>query len=495
MKEQLEFPTLMPAPTFDPGKTDEAAATKQRKQSRAQQAKRSAPGSIAMPTGPAEPMDPPFEVYFEPGKRAGFYYYQDQTGKWNPHTLEDFRRQLRMYHIDGRSQPGVVASDHDRMITKVQKCHAIDYAGPVPGRRAGLKFDHGQRILVTSSPDLPFPKYGDFSTLNNFLSELFGVGQDEYGETQRLVFDLWLERAWIAMQTGDLALGHALILAGPAKCGKNLLQEVIITKCLGNRPVKAGDYLLGRSEFSGYIFSGDHLILSDEQAARDLRSRRDFGQRIKSVVANSVHSMHPKGRDPISMEARWSLTISVNDEPEHLQTLPPVADEDIRDKVHLLRCWPASIPADEAAKRDWVETLKSQIPQYLNHALQLKPTAKLAEQGGIRFGHTAFHHPELLQRLNSFSPEMHLLQLIDQWLQLSTPWTGSASDLRAALLSAVSSNPVFQREVGDLLKTEEMTGRYLQRLANHHPERVSALPRTTSKRGWQILPARSESTV
>lgn len=487
-----------PAPTFDPTATKQAAAVKAKKKTSGKMKPKAEPENPPAVAGMAEMMDPPFPVFFEAGKRSGAFYYLDGNGRWNPHGVEDFRRKLRFFGIGGRTEEGSLVSLHDRIIMKVQTDCVVDYAGPLAGHYAGAKSLNGTRLLVTCSPSLPQPVAGDFPTLNKFLSELLGVGQDAYGERQVLVFALWLARAWRAIATERSLLGQALILAGPSRCGKNLLQEVIITTCLGSRAVKAGDYLLGRTEFSGYLFAGEHLMLSDEQADRDIRSRRAFGQRIKDTVANTLHSMHPKGKDPISMEARWRVSISVNDEAEHLQTLPPVADRDIRDKVHLLRCWPASIPVDEEEKHEWLARIRAEVPAFLAHALALQVPPELMEASAARFGHREFHHPELLQRLNSFSPELHLLQLVDQllfepWTE-PEPWTGNATDLRSKLIDAAADMPVVQREVSDLLRSAEQTGQYLARLLDHHPERVKELPRTGNKRRWQIVPPVEEVT-
>ena len=224
------------------------------------------------------------------------------------------------------------------------------------------------------------------------------------------------------------------------------------------------------------------------------------------MVANDVQEMHAKGKDSMSVCPRWRLSISVNDETEHLQTLPPVADADIRDKVHLLLCHRAEIPTSDDAFESWLAAIVGEIPCWLHHCLSLEVPAELREERP-RFGTRAFQHPELLERLNSFAPELHLLGLIDQFAdELFVPcpfeaangdtsdelkgWKGSASELRAKLLQSADGKPAVEREVSELIRSDERCGQYLKRLSQHEATkaRVQELPRTGNKRGWRILP-------
>ena len=499
--------TKKKAPTFNPLSTKEAAQMRQ-KRAGGRSAAKSAAKSSGRATGkdgdkapPPEPMadlslqEPPFLCYFD--DRKGRYYYADNSERWIGVGIDDLRRELRASGIDGKNEYPKLISPQDRVLRTIQRTKGIDFAGPLAGHFAGFVEMNGARLLVTTSPKLPEPREGDFTTLDKFLREEFGVESDPFGALQNAAFCLWAARGWRAIKEGKPLKGHALILAGPAGCGKNILQEKFITPLLGGRAVKAGDYLLGRTEFSGSMFAGESVILTDENGARDIRSRRDFGQRIKNMVANDVQEMHHKGRDSMSVCPRWRLSISVNDESEHLQTLPPVADADIKDKVHLLQCYRAEIPAGDDEFESWLADIISEIPAWLHHCLSLSVPDELREERP-RFGTKAFQHPELLERLNSFAPEMHLLVLIDRLLTFgdafdsdvpSNEWKGSAGELRTALLDAAKDNKLLEREISETIRTDEFCGQYLKRLSSHAAtkERVQALPRTGNKRGWRIL--------
>ena len=494
--------TRKKAPTFDPLATTEGREVKAKRNAKTMTKKAKAKRRSPSGEGAAKSeVLPPFDCFFD--DRKDRYYFTDAGGIWRGYSVENFKRRLRANGIDGRAAPGALLSPQDEVILRVQDHHGIDFAGALAGYSAGFLEMNGSRVLVTCGPRLPVPAVGEWATLKRFLSELFGVGLDAHGQTQFTVFSLWAARAWRSIGEGLSLRGQALLIAGPASCGKNLLQEVVVTEILGGRLVKAGDFLTGETAFNGFLFAGEHLVISDETVSRDIRARRELGQRIKGIVANESHSMHHKGRDPLTVNPRWRLTLSVNDETEHLQTLPPVGDRDIRDKVHLLRVWPASFPVDEAERVEWLAALRREIPAFLAAALALEVPRHLLEVRP-RFGHREFHHPELLERLNSFSPELHLLGLIDRLLfeevkgtpfEDGEPWEGSASELRSKLLDAGADRSVVQKEIGDLLRSAEQCGQYLSRLKDHHPERVEELPRTGNKRGWRILPPAREGEV
>lgn len=485
----MSAPTKKKVPTFDPTKTPEAAGVKKRA------VKRTASKPAAIPkAGPAVATEValPFEVHYERGK--GKYWYQEQSGRWEGYNVEDFRRRLRMHGIGGRCEEGALVSPQDRVITLIQETLAVDYCGPIAGHLSGLYEFNGQSVIVSVSPRLPLAVAGEWQTLRAFLEQLCGVGADSHGDMQLQVLLLWVARAYRSIAEQKMMKGQALIIAGEPGSGKTLLQEEIITSMIGGRAVKARDYLLGKTDFNGNLFAGEHLMLSDEQGSRDFRSRRDFGQKLKDLVANGIHSAHYKGRDPMTLPARWRVTISVNDEAEHLQTLPPVSDKDVADKVHLLRLHSAVIPADDDERMAWLAQMKAEVPACIYYALALPVPAELKEDRP-RFGSKAFHHPELLERLNSFSPEVQLLEVVDKVLFFPTdedPWRGSASELRQELLERTEKGSPMQREIENLLSTAAICGQYLARLAHRdrYPDRFifEGVKESGTKRVWCIHP-------
>ena len=108
-----------------------------------------------------------------------------------------------------------------------------------------------------------------------------------------------------------------------------------------------------------------------------------------------------------------------------------------------------------------------------------------------RYGIKHYHHQDILNNLNEISPEMNLLELIDDTLfkDITHPkdWVGTAGDLANELQRLGSKG---QSRAKHLLRTTNSCGVYLGRLAKKSPTRVFSV-RTTVKRQWRIIPPSS----
>ena len=102
---------------------------------------------------------------------------------------------------------------------------------------------------------------------------------------------------------------------------------------LGGRIAKPYRYMSGATEFNGDLFAAEHLCISDEAPGRDIHSRRSLGSHIKSMLFDIDQSCHPKNRQAITLRPIWAMSISLNDEPENHQVLPPL--EALAHKVPL----------------------------------------------------------------------------------------------------------------------------------------------------------------
>jgi hypothetical protein len=193
-------------------------------------------------------------------------------------------------------------------------------------------------------------------------------------------------------------------------CGKALLQAIITA-----------------------LFAAEHLMLEDEQSSKNGRMRLDLGAHLKAIAVNEVHSCHAKHRDAVNLRPFWMLSISLNDQAECLLVLPPIR-EDIFDKIILLQCtrpqggFPTGTPEKRAA---YWRTLTAEISAFLDYLVRWQIPSALRDE---RFGVGHFHHPQLLEALNSLSSEEKLLELIDRelWQEPSRDtWEGTAGELES----------------------------------------------------------------
>ncbi len=165
------------------------------------------------------------------------------------------------------------------------------------------------------------------------------------------------------------------------------------------------------------------------------RARRTFSAHIKQFTATRAHRCHPKHGTPLTLEPLWRMTISLNDEPERLQVLPPL-DVDLVDKILLLKVQSNPMPMPTTTPREkevfW-NTLKSELPAFVDFLAHYTIPVELCD---TRCGIAPFHHLELPNKLQETTPEQHLLELVDLVHfcgSRADAWSGTATQLTAML--------------------------------------------------------------
>lgn len=370
------------------------------------------------------------------------------------------------------------ASDVDRELLRRTRDTRIRYAGSVAGHQAGL-YD---KVLVTESV-APLPAVpGDSARLQTYLHNLLDQNDDQYW---RLIFWLALRRQ--AVLTGTWRASQALALVGPAACGKSFVQAQVITKLLGGRIAKPYRYMSGATEFNGDLFAAEHLCISDEAPGRDIHSRRSLGSHIKSMLFDIDQSCHPKNRQAITLRPIWAMSISLNDEPENLQVLPPL-DPSLMDKLIILRCVRHALPwpgPEIQVLREIIDTELSQFAHYLDG---LTVPEHLVEP---RCGLKAYQHPAILEELMQLSPEHQLIGLIDTVIFENEflTWRGTAADLETVLRDSK-----YSREADRLFRFNTACGVYLARLHEQDPERFKKT-KSKNKIRWAITPPQKSEAL
>lgn len=411
-------------------------------------------------------------LYFD--SRAGGYWLEPSPARFLYLEKRDASLHLRQAGLDPEERVGALTA-LERAFWVAQVERSVDYAGPLAGHRCGaFVTSSGGRVLVTCEPrgDVFRKPEGseECPRLEKFFAELFGPGSP-----QCLHVLGWLKFARQSLLLGDFRPGQLLVLAGPSNCGKSLFQA-IVTEFLGGRGAAPYRYMTGQTAFNADLAMAEHWAIEDETSSTDIRARRAFGNALKVACVNREMSVHGKGRQAVTLPTFRRLTLSCNDEAENLMILPPF-DASIRDKVILCRCSPATVAEDR--KEAW-SALASELP-----ALAVK-LAKWRVPPSIRcprFGVQGFASPDLLEVLQSVSPEVRLLALVDSFLWDNRPstWIGTAEELERRL----RSNPEFCWQVERLLYYSSACGVYLGRLASQQPGRVSST-KERSKTVWTI---------
>src|SRR5271165_1693831 len=224
------------------------------------------------------------KIYYDYNLRA--FWIQDDRGVWILVSVTDVKRELKGMGFRGKCIDDECLSQVDVLLSNLQRCNNIDYAGSLAGYKTGFYQISGKRILVRDSPVFIQAAEGNWSMLAGIIFRMLG-------EEQALYLFGWLKIAIEALYNGHFRPGQALVLAGPANCGKSLLQN-LITILFGGRSCKAYRYMSGKTTFNSDMMAAEHQVIEDEQASTDLRARRNFGAEIKIVTANDDVSSHAK---------------------------------------------------------------------------------------------------------------------------------------------------------------------------------------------------------
>jgi len=415
------------------------------------------------------------EAYYDAGRKE--FLIQDARGIWRGVPESSLSRKCKLGGISTSRIPGACHSPFDVIADEIQSKRAVDFSGPVAGFRAGILEEGGLRILVTRGPDLIVPAAGDWSTLRAVFEAVLGDPVHD----QLFHWHAWLKMSFEALVEERRKPGQAMILVGPAECGKSLLQD-LITAILGGRQAKPYKFMTDATRFNSNLAGAEHLRIGDENPHTDIRARRNFGAQLKNLTVEECHQVEAKYRDALTLRPFWRLSISLNDEPENLLVLPPL-DEHIADKMIILKCTRRKMPMPTATtdqRRAFWEQLVKELPAYLDWLSGLKIPAELVSQ---RFGVQAFQHPAITSGLLDFEPPIQLLDLIDAHIfGEHEPFIEmTAAEIQRELTCATSD---CIHEARRLLTHPNTCGRYLSRLVKMTPRVKDA--RKANRRAYKI---------
>ncbi len=424
-------------------------------------------------------------VFYDRSRKE--YLVVDSHENWFPVNESMLRRQCRVLGMQVKAPEQGGNSAFDMFVYSLQTEKGVAYAGALAGHPKGPRTVNGSLILVTTEPSLIAPQRGDFPILQALLNGMFASD----GDAQLTHFYGWLQNALRCLHSRTRKPGQVLVIAGPAECGKSLLQT-IITWLMGERESKPYAYMTGATDFNSELFAAEHLRLDDEQASTDMRARRAFGARVKELLFGHAQRMHAKNRDALTLDPIWRMTITLNEEPESLQVLPPL-DESLEDKFIILRASKKPMPMPTGTTEQtaaFAATLRQELPAFIHWLMNefVIPEPLKNDRCGIRH----WHHPELLTAIRELSPHARLLSLIDKELfhalKIEPQWEGTADELEHVLTGVQSG---VRQEAAKLLCWNNACGSFLGRLAKDMPARIESA-RTPTVRKWVIHPPEAD---
>jgi len=348
--------------------------------------------------------------------------------RWPQQATIDFMRSLPGRMVAIKARENEMLSEAKRVMLHVRKHRSLDEVLPsLPGYQSRIyTLDSGERVLVKQAPKLIEPVAGEWPNMRALIEgqldrrELGGIDQTPW-------FHSWCQVAADSIRRGEPGhwrQGHAMILAGPRGCGKNRLQEQVITPLLGGygRYCDPAKFLFESDEFNGDVFAAEHLMLSEiPTPSQRTVDRTSLAEKIKQVVANPSQRMRLMRTEPCSVSPYWRLTISVNDDPDKLRSLP-IITADFGDKVLVFHCAAKPLPIITTNsienQHEFRRVMEEELPHYLHWLLnewQIPEELKTYEDGknATRFGFREYHAPCIKDELFDDTPAAQLMSLID----------------------------------------------------------------------------------
>jgi hypothetical protein len=154
---------------------------------------------------------------------------RERITRWVPYTESETKKELLesgfvdYLNVTHKAERAVVDEEIREFLAHVSSKNRVDYAGPVAGRRAGMREFNGTRILVTQDPKLVTPERGDWSGLGPIFERMFGADQIDY-------FYSWYKRVLQSVLSGKTMSIQFFAMCGPVNSGKTWLQEAVISE-------------------------------------------------------------------------------------------------------------------------------------------------------------------------------------------------------------------------------------------------------------------------
>lgn len=494
------------------------------------------PPGESSPAAPAAPVAPPVdlgadwktadglpEYHYDDGRDK--YWMRNVAGDWVLVSETQLRRELRKQGMRDKpdAKKGENISPIEELLRKVEQDKRVAYGGELAGWPAGLHRVAGNRVLVCRGPQLLEPRKGEWATLRSWFDgmwlgrEPMGEGQEDLVVDQRDRFYAYCQHTVQCLYSGVISSGLALCIAGEPDCGKTRLAADVLRRIFGGKTAKPYAWMIGEEGFNGDMLAATLLLVDDESADTRFSARQHLGAQIKKITANAEYRLRAMHRDGMTLELLWRLVILTNIEAHRLLVLPPI-DGDIRDKVLMLKayrrpkppeeaseqeraCWPLPLPTRTIEeRREWSAMIDRELPAFVWWLLhEYVPPEEVV---GGRFVVRHWAHPQILSRLQKFSPVVRLMELFDRsgviWRRVvedksefggaveyedMDTWEGTASELEQLLKGEASK---LSREERGEIPVAAWLGQRLEEARDHYGSGVVDQRRTGTRRIWRI---------
>lgn len=245
----------------------------------------------------------------------------------------------------------------------------------------------------------------------------------EYFDNGQLLYLLsWLSHFYFnaAKMSTNPGRGQALIIAGPPGAGKSFFARILLARLMGGMTDAEKFYLEGNRFNSSIVSSPVHLI-DDKLGSRSQRTRLQFTEALKIVVANAVLRYEAKfGSAVESVPWAGRVVVLANDDAQSMSVMPDL-DMSTRDKFMMLKFGGAKFHFDSDAEN--IAWLDAELPYFARFLLGFHERIPVAIRDE-RFGVRAMQHADMAQA----SAENGLTQVVVEVLETCLAEAAKARD-------------------------------------------------------------------
>ena len=344
--------------------------------------------------------------------------------------------ELRQRGFKVKPKKGEFISEVENAIILISNQNRIDEIAPVVFRRDQRVVEFNGMSILNSSTVKPVEPADDgditkWPFLNKFFEDFF---VDTTNIRTKYYFFAWLQRFYKAFLNNREDQGQACILVGPAKRGKTLMSNKIISALVGGF-ADASDYLSGGTKFNKDLGRAAAWVIDDTVSAASFQDQRKATELIKRGVANPKIQFMAKYADAVTLPWAGRIILSLNDDPNSMSVLPTM-DSSNRDKLMAFKV--CQSPIKFPAKRVLEATILEELPYFAKFLLDWKPPEAVIDDD--RFGVKSFIDKSISSAAYDNSSRSQVAELIDYFAKACREqnidireWRGTITEFQVAL--------------------------------------------------------------
>tara|TARA_R100001510_G_C7656032_1_gene215631 strand:- start:3214 stop:5394 length:2181 start_codon:yes stop_codon:yes gene_type:complete len=366
----------------------------------------------------------------------GRQFFKLLHGTAQPIPRDQLVLELRQRGFKQRPKKGENISEVDNAILVISNQNRINEIAPVVFRRDERVVSfNGLRILNSSSIEpIPPSEDGDIDKwkwLNKFFDQFF---VDSTNIRTKYYFFAWFQRFYKAVINNKEDQGQACILVGPAKRGKTLLSNKIISAAVGGY-ADASDYLSGGTKFNKDLGRAAAWVIDDTVSAASFQDQRKATELIKRGVANPRIEFMAKYADAVTLPWAGRIIVSLNDDANSMSVIPTL-DSSNRDKLMAFKICQEEFKFPPKEKLERI--IQDEMPHFLAWLYDWKPPIQVLDDD--RFGVKSFIDNSIAFAAYDNSSRAQVAELVDFFAKACRgqnekmgEWRGTITEFQVAI--------------------------------------------------------------